>query len=391
MRSFIFMMLASIGLATVYSCSYSNSEIDEIDELMTIQENVVFQDCHTDKCGTGLEKALAYIDSYNTENDVHGKSSIITFVSNIDDCPAEIIQQTERKSNRITQKITTHCRVERSHSDNYIPSPDYLSRHYTRTLVISSRETLSTAIRQYTPHGWSDWTLYTDYHKALSNHAKNIAFFGGSFAHNMRDGRKGVDTFGFDYNGKTTSLMDMVADIFACRHIGNYAQGGQGVHTGMFKTTQTFKFNMYEQIKYAIQQSKENGYEYDIFLLFGGINDCAIGVPLGLMSAPAGDYSYIASFKRSIEYIKRNSPDADIYLITAFPIFNSTEHGKSLQRYVKANLRLAEYYKLPVLDIYNSHIFTLENYAPYYMTDKIHPNGEGYKLISPYIVDFLDR
>ena len=39
--------------------------------------------------------------------------------------------------------------------------------------------------------------------------------------------------------------------------------------------TQTFKFNMYEQIKYAIQQSKKNGYEYDIFLLFGGINDCA--------------------------------------------------------------------------------------------------------------------
>ena len=35
---------------------------------MTIQENVVFQDCHTDECGTGLEKALAYIDSYNKEN-----------------------------------------------------------------------------------------------------------------------------------------------------------------------------------------------------------------------------------------------------------------------------------------------------------------------------------
>lgn len=59
MRSFIFMMLASIGLVTAYSCSYSNSEIDEIDELMTIKENVVFQDCHTDECGTGLEKALA--------------------------------------------------------------------------------------------------------------------------------------------------------------------------------------------------------------------------------------------------------------------------------------------------------------------------------------------
>ena len=94
MKYFIFMMLTSIGLATAHSCSYNEYEIDnidEIDEIVTIQEEVVFQDCYTDGNGSGLEKALDYIDSYNAENDIHAKSSIITFISNIDDCPAKII------------------------------------------------------------------------------------------------------------------------------------------------------------------------------------------------------------------------------------------------------------------------------------------------------------
>lgn len=388
MKDVLFMMLASIGLATVYSCS--NNE-NEIEEPVTIQESIVFQDCYTDDSGTGLEKALAYIDDYNAENDIHTKTSIITFVSNIDDCPAKIVQSTEQGTNGITQKITTYCRVNSSYIDDYIPSPDFLSRHYTRTLLVSRREIMSTAIRRYCNNGWSDWTLYTDYHKESPNHAKNMAFFGGSFAHNLRDGGKGVDRFGFDYNGKTTSLMNLVGDIFACRHIGNYAQGGQGVHTGMLNDVQSFKYNMYEQIKYAFEFSKEKGYDYDVFLLFGGINDCAKGVPVGYISDPAGDHSYISSFKKSIEYIKSNNPEAKIYIITSFPVFNNSVHYNSLNEYVNANIELAEYYDLPLLDIYNYRIFTNENHTPYYMTDKIHPNGEGYNVIFSYLIGLLNR
>lgn len=388
MKNVLFMMLASICLAIVCSCSNNGNEIDGP---VTIQEEVVFQDCYTDGNGSGLEKALAYIDSYNAENDIHAKSSIITFISNIDDCPAKIIQSTEQNSNGITQKITTYCRVKTSYIDDYIPSPDYLSRHYTRSLIVSRQEILSTAIRQYSNSGWSDWTQYTDYHKTTANHAKNMAFFGGSFAHNMRDRVKSTERFGFDYNGKTTSLMDLVSDIFACRHVGNYAQGGQGVHTGMLNNTQSFKYNMYEQIKYAFEFSKEKGYDYDVFLLLGGINDCAKRVPVGYISDPAGDHSYIASFKKSIEYIKENNPQAEIYLITSFPVFKDTESYNTLSEYVDANIRLAEYYGLPLLDIYNYRIFTDENYTPYYTTDEIHPNGEGYNVVSSYILEFLNR
>lgn len=384
----LFTLLASIGMAAVLSCS---DEENEIEETVTIQEKVIFQDCYTDDSSTALEKALAYIDSYNTENDIHTRTSVITFVSNIDDCPVSITQSTVQNTNRITQKLTTYCKVKTSYRDDYIPSPDYLSRHYTRTLCVSHEEILQTVIRQSSNNGWSDWTHYTNYHKSSSNHAKNIAVFGGSFAHNLRDGGEGEDRFGFNYNGKITSLMDLFGDVFASRHIGNYAQGGQGVHTGMLNNAQSFKYNMYEQIKYAIEFSKEKGYDYDVFLLFGGINDCAKKVPMGDIGDPAGDNSYIASFKKVIEYIKACNPEASIYLITSFPVFRDPETYRLLNEYVNANLRLAEYYKLPVLDIYNYHIFTNWNYGPYYLSDKIHPNGEGYRIVSSYIIDLLNE
>ena len=391
MKKIFFLMLVGASLASIYSCSSNETEINEPSQ---IPKNVVIQDCYTDDKETALEKVLSRIDEYSNEHNLHTKTSETTFVSNIDGCPAEITQSTEAESNGITQKITTYCRVETSYADDYIPSPDYLTRHYTRRLVVARQEILSTAVRRYSNDEWSEWTYYTDHYRASSNHAKNIAFFGGSFAHNLRDGGKGTDRFGFDYNGKMTSLQNLISDIFASEHVGNYAQGGQGIYTGTLSqnaTTPYFKYNMYEQIKYALEFSKEKGFSYDIFLLFGGINDCTMNVPIGYTSDPAGDHSYMASFKKAIEFIKSNNPEARIYLITSFPIFNQSDYYNSLNEYVDANLKLAKYYGLPVFDIYNHGFFTYENYVQYYMTDNVHPNGEGYGLVSPYIINLINQ
>ena len=114
-------------------------------------------------------------------------------------------------------------------------------------------------------------------------------------------------------------------------------------------------------------------------------------IPVGYTSDPAGDHSYMASFKKAIEFIKSNNPEARIYLITSFPIFNKSESYNLLNEYIDANLKLAEYYGLQVLDIYNHGFFTDENYVPYYMTDNVHPNGEGYSLVAPYIINLINQ
>lgn len=390
MRKKLLQMLLIAALsATVTSCSDS----DDSDSTPTITQKINIEDFYTDNNSKGIDKALAYIDKYNDEHNLLTTASEIEFISNIDGCPAEIVQTTEQNSSHITQKITTYCRVNTTYTDNYIPSPDYLSRHYTRTLIVARQEILSTAVRQYSYGKWSDWTYYTDYYNNNShNHGKNIAFFGGSFAHNLRDGGKGENRFGFEYNGKTISLQNLIADIFACKHTGNYAQSGHGVFTGKQKTnenTPVFKYNLYEQIKYAFEFSDEKNITYDVFMLFGGINDCLSAVSVGNISDPAGDYSYIASFKKAIELIKSNNPTASIYMLTSFPSFNGVTNMQN-QKYINANIKIAEYYKLPILDIYNNHIFTDDNYSFYYLSDKIHPNGEGYRIISPYIINLLN-
>lgn len=395
MKKILLMLLAITSLASFYSCS--SDESDTVFVSTITQKSVVLQDSYTDTKSTGLEKTLLYIDEYNEKNDLLKKTSVVKFTSKIDDCPAEIIQSTELNSNTnfstITQEITTYCRVNTSYIDDYIPSPDYLSRHYTRNLIVARQEILSTVIRRSSGGKWSEWTYSNDYNKTSSNHGKNIAFFGGSFAHNLRDGGKGVDRFGFEYNGVTISLQNLISDVFASKHIGNYAQGGQGVYTGTLSqstSTPFFKYNIYEQIKYAFEFSQEKGYEYDVFLLFGGINDCSVNIPIGHVSDPSGDYSYIASFKKAIELIKSNNPSASIYLLTSFPVFHKSSNYNSLENYVDATIKLAEYYDIPLFDIYNYHIFTDENYVPYFMSDNIHPNGEGYRVFSSYILDFIN-
>ena len=386
MKNLLFIILHCIFLSCFYSCSSNDTEVWE-------STTVQLQDYYTDNQNTALEKALSDIDDYNDEHGVREKTSVITFVLNINDCPAKIIQSTEQNSSEITQKLTTYCRVNTSYLDDYMPSPDYLTRNYTRALVVSRKEILSTVVRRYSGGAWSDWTDYTHNYKASSNHGKNIAFFGGSFAHNMRDHVKNSERFGFDYNGKTTSLHNLISDIFACKHTGNYAQSGHGVFSGYNQNTDApfFKYNMYEQIKYAFEFSKEKGFCYDVFILCGGINDCAINAPIGYISAPAGDHSYIASYKKAIEYIKSTNPQAQIYMITSFPVFNNSRSYDLLYKYIDANIKLSELYNIPLFDIYNHQFFTDENYTSYYLTDKVHPNGEGYRVVSSHIIDLLNK
>ena len=128
MKNLLFIILHCIFLSCFYSCSNNDTEVWE-------STTVQLQDYYTDNQNTALEKALSDIDDYNDEHGVREKTSVITFVLNINDCPAKIIQSTEQNSSEITQKLTTYCRVNTSYSDDYQPSPDYLTRNYTRTLV----------------------------------------------------------------------------------------------------------------------------------------------------------------------------------------------------------------------------------------------------------------
>ena len=393
----IFLMFSLLVTPLMFNSCKSDSDIynEEIsgNDISLPTQSIALQNFYTDEQGTAMGKMLLCIDEYNTNHNTLSDPGVITFSANIDDCAIDITQTVTRDFGSITQQIKTNCSIKVYYADDYNEKPDYLSRHYYRELTVGPQEAVTSVARRFSNGAWGAWGEYDEVSTHAANYNKNIAFFGGSFSHNTRDNEVGNNKLGFIYHGHATSLQDFIAEKFACPHIGNYAQIGQGAYTGKlnpYDEAPFFRYNIYEQIKHALYISKEKGFEYNVFIIFGGINDCCIDVPIGNVNEPAGDNTYIASLKKSIGLIKNSNPDAKIYIVTSFPVFNNT-FRYSLSRYVNATKAVAEFYKFPLLNIYGSGIFNLNNYKFYYLPDNVHPNGEGYKAVASDLVEFISE
>ena len=80
------------------------------------------------------------------------------------------------------------------------------------------------------------------------------------------------------------------------------------------------------------------------------------------------------------------------------PLHRSTEaipnmHGKVLEDYVDAIRKAAEYYSLPVLDLYAT--YGVQPAVPVmkekYMPDGLHPNDAGQMILANKIAKFIER
>ena len=137
----------------------------------------------------------------------------------------------------------------------------------------------------------------------------------------------------------------------------------------------------------------------DAIVVFGGTNDFGHGdAPLGIMSDRTSDTFYGALHTLYTSLICRY-PCARIVILT--PLHRCGE-GKSAEkqpgtenlpliRYVEAIREVAEYYALPVLDL-----FAMSGLQPnvpvikkMYLPDGLHPNDTGHKRIAEMIVGFL--
>lgn len=133
----------------------------------------------------------------------------------------------------------------------------------------------------------------------------------------------------------------------------------------------------------------------DIIVVFGGTNDFGHG------DAPFGDFSdrtadtFCGAIHELYVSLLEKYPTATIMVIT--PLHRSTEdipnmHGKVLKDYVDMIRRAAEYYSLPVLDLYA--VSGMQPAIPMlkekYMPDGLHPNDAGHVLLTNRIVKFIE-
>ena len=130
----------------------------------------------------------------------------------------------------------------------------------------------------------------------------------------------------------------------------------------------------------------------DIVVVFGGTNDFGHGdAPFGSFSDRTPDTFFGACHTLFTSIIER-FPKAEIVVMT--PIHRAVEDREnrpSLCEFVKAIREVAEFYSIPVLDLYkNSGIVPMleinrETYAP----DGLHPNDAGAKRIADRLGAFL--
>ena len=138
----------------------------------------------------------------------------------------------------------------------------------------------------------------------------------------------------------------------------------------------------------------------DIIVIFGGTNDYGHGdAPMG--SPQDRDvYTFYGALHYLYFNILNSFPNAVTVVVT--PLHRLNENNKlgegnkaspsgTLHDYVKIIREVAEYYSLPVIDLYANCGYQPEIPANYkkYCTDGLHPNDAGHNLIAHKIANFL--
>lgn len=137
----------------------------------------------------------------------------------------------------------------------------------------------------------------------------------------------------------------------------------------------------------------------DVIVVFGGTNDFGHGdAPLGQMSDREDGTFYGALHCLFITLINKY-PAAKIMMLTPMHRWNeddprgdnkSTEVG-TLETYVNIIREVAQYYSVPVLDLYAGSGITprVEILKQRYMPDGLHPSDAGNELLCELIANFI--
>lgn len=134
----------------------------------------------------------------------------------------------------------------------------------------------------------------------------------------------------------------------------------------------------------------------DLIVVFGGTNDFGHGdAPFGASEDRTAD-TFCGALHELYTSLLKKYPEAVIMVMT--PLHRASEcepnmHGKVLADYVSAIRAAAEYYSLPVLDLWA--VSGIQPAVPVmkdkYMPDGLHPNDAGHVILTGKIVKFIEN
>ena len=162
---------------------------------------------------------------------------------------------------------------------------------------------------------------------------------------------------------------------------------------------QTTPFNEIYDKNDFVKRVDELDPDADIVVVFGGTNDFGHGdAPIGTFD-DKDEYTFYGAMHILCKKLINKYPGKPVVFMT--PLHrrnefdaNNDRNGQAkapLKRYVEIIREVAEYYSLPVLDLYKNSCMqpAIEVIQNEFMPDGLHPSSKGHKLIAERIYSFL--
>lgn len=144
--------------------------------------------------------------------------------------------------------------------------------------------------------------------------------------------------------------------------------------------------------------SNNKGKKYEFVILHGGTNDGWDSAPVGQISSSTNPDDFDTStFAGGLEelfyYAKQWFPNAKLGYIINFKLNSSIGRMSDMSEYYTVAKNICKKWGIPYLDLYfNDAISNLLQYKTNkYLPDGIHPNTDGYKLLTPHVGEFIKR
>ena len=145
--------------------------------------------------------------------------------------------------------------------------------------------------------------------------------------------------------------------------------------------------------RYYASRVPEMDPDADVVVVFGGTNDDGHGdAPLGEMSDRTV-WTYYGALHVLFTALIEKYPTAQIVILT--PLHREDEEKRTpiLKPFVDATRQVAEYYSLPVLDLWANYgiqprIPVMKNM---YVPDGLHPNDAGHAILANKLRAFLEQ
>ena len=158
--------------------------------------------------------------------------------------------------------------------------------------------------------------------------------------------------------------------------------------------------NYFSGTHYYVTRLADMDKEADAIGIFGGTNDFGHGdAPLGTMDDRTADTFYGGMHELCIKLFEQY-PQAQLVVMTPTHrlsedevVFNELglRRVAPLKRYVEIIKEVAEYYSIPVLDLYA--VSGIQPKVPVmqerYMPDGLHPNDAGHEILADKLIGFF--